>query len=218
MRSIIKYFWLFVFGSFFGYIIETLWCLIKTRKLESRKGLIYGHLTPIYGIAGMLLTIVLDIFEIQHYFVIFFLTFLISFIVEYVASLFQEKCFGTVSWDYSDFPLNLNGRVNLIYMIAFSIFGLIWIKIYPVFLNSFMPFLDKYNLINLVTFIGFNFMIYNIFISCAANYRQKLRRNGKTACNKFDKWLDVKYNDEYLKKVYTNAIVVDKRKKVFVKR
>lgn len=213
MRSFIKYFWLFVFGSFFGYVIETLWCLIKNKKLESRKGLIYGHFIPIYGVAGMLLTIVLDLLNVQHYFLVFLLTFIISFLVEYMSSLFQEKCFGTVSWDYSDFPLNINGRVNLIYIIAFSMFGLIWVKIYPIFLNLLMSILYKYNLINLVTIIGVVFMIYNIFISCAASYRQKLRRDGKKAHTGFGKWLDVKYNDEYLKKVYANAVFVDNDKR-----
>ncbi|MBO5121369.1 MAG: hypothetical protein J6C28_06770 [Bacilli bacterium] len=47
------YLWLFIFGSFFGFVIETIWCLIRWRKLESRKGLIYGHFIPIYGIAGV---------------------------------------------------------------------------------------------------------------------------------------------------------------------
>lgn len=33
--------------------------------------------------------------------------------VEYFGSLFQELCFGSVSWDYSDHMLNLGGRVSL---------------------------------------------------------------------------------------------------------
>ena len=33
--------------------------------------------------------------------------------VEYFGSLFQELCFGSVSWDYSEHMLNLGGRVSL---------------------------------------------------------------------------------------------------------
>lgn len=209
MRNIIKYFWLFIFGSFFGFIVETLWCLIKNKKIESRKGLIYGPFTPVYGIAAVFITLLIELFKTKSYFGVFLITFIISFLVEYLSSICQEKCFGTKSWDYSKMPLNINGRVNLFYVLAFSIIGLIWLEIYPTFLKLIQQILISTSIYYLISIIFGVFMIYNIIISILASYRQKLRRSNIQPKNKFEIWLDKKYTDEYLKKVYANAVFVD---------
>lgn len=210
MDYIIKYFWLFTLGSFIGFIIETLWCLIRNRKLESRKGLIYGPFTPVYGAAALFITLFIEVFKIKNIILVFFVTFIVCFLVEYIASVFQERCFGTKSWDYSKFPLNINGRVNLLYILAFSAIGLFWIEFYPAFLKYLYLILNKINLLYEVSILAMILMMYNIIISIVASYRQRMRRNGKIANNKLDKWLDEKYNDEYMKRIYANAVVVDK--------
>lgn len=203
------YLWLFVFGSFFGFVIETIWCLIRWRKLESRKGLIYGHFIPIYGIAGFFLAFVINIFNISKKFVVFIASFLIGGLVEYFSSLFQEKVTGTISWDYSDMKFNLHGRVNLVYLIGFGLFGLLWFMIYPDFLNILHKIFSNNNLFMVISLVMMFFMIYNMFISLVAMIRQKRRRNGYLAKNKFEVWLDNKYPDKFLKKIYANSMFVD---------
>jgi uncharacterized membrane protein len=42
-------------------------------------------------------------------FALFFLAMLVCTVLEYVASFVMEKLFGTVFWDHSDRPLNLQG-------------------------------------------------------------------------------------------------------------
>ena len=44
---------------------------------------------------------------------------------EYFCSLFQEIAFGTVSWEYSDTPLNLGGRTNIQYAVFWGLLGMI---------------------------------------------------------------------------------------------
>jgi hypothetical protein len=39
--------------------------------------------------------------------------------------------------------------------------------------------------------------------------RQKRRRDGYLAKNKFEVWLDNKYPDKFLKKIYANSMFVD---------
>ena len=41
-------------------------------------------------------------------------------VVEYLASLFSDRLLGAVSWDYSDKLLNLQGRVCLVYSLAWG--------------------------------------------------------------------------------------------------
>ncbi len=210
MEEFIELFWVFMLGSFCGFIIETIWCMIKLRKVESRKGLIYGHLIPIYGIAGLFIAVVMELFHIKKWYLMFLVTFVISGLVEYFSSLFQEKILGTVSWDYSNINFNLNGRINLLYLCGFSIFGVLWCKYYRTVIAFLDRLMDNRDFLYFGTIICFIFMVYNAFISFVAGYRQKERRAGKMPRNKFEIWLDNKYTDEYLKKIYANAVVVEK--------
>lgn len=208
MSSFIKYLYNFLFGSMFGCLLETIWCIIKNKKYESRKGLIYGYFIPIYGLATMMLSICANLLNINSYFYIYVLTFILCFIIEYISSIIQEKVFGTKSWDYSKMKLNINGRVNIIYLSIWSFIGVLWYATVPNFLKTFISILYKYHLIYGVTIFSILFMVYNIFISVAATYRQKLRRKNIKAKNKFELFLDRKYSDGRLKKIYANAIII----------
>lgn len=197
------YMLIFVLGSFLGFIIETIWCLILNHKIESRKGLIYSPLIPIYGIAALLISLLINFFDLRSSYQIFFVGIVISLVVEYTSSLFQEKFFNTRSWDYSKMPLNINGRVNLKYTLMFGIVSLIYS-------NYLLP---KYNLlfksINLIILnpgciLLLIFLIYDILISCIACYRMKERKKNIIRTNWFWQYIDQKYNDQYLKKVYAN--------------
>ena len=53
-------------------------------------------------------------------------------IVEYLFSFFQEKFFGTVSWDYSNLWFNINGRTSLLHCLYWGTGGVLFVKyIYP---------------------------------------------------------------------------------------
>ena len=45
---------------------------------------------------------------------------------------------GTVSWDYTGYPFNLNGRINLLYCLFWGALALVWVKeVFPR-LNGFI--------------------------------------------------------------------------------
>lgn len=209
MSKFIEFFWIFITGSFIGYICEMIWCIIRWKKIESRKGLIYGHLIPIYGIATVIISFIIEIFNIEKYILFFIITFLICGIVEYISSLFQEKIFGTKSWDYSKMIGNLHGRINVLYLSIWSIMGIFWCNYYKKIINIIIIPLIKINLLPEITILFFIFTLYNCFISICASYRQKLRRNGIEPKNKLEIWLDTKFNDDRMKKIYANAKIVE---------
>lgn len=192
--------------------METVWCLIKNKKIESRKGLIYGYYIPIYGIATVLISLVVENFNVNNLWLIVLITFTVCFAVEYLSSIFQEKCFGMKSWDYSKMVLNINGRVNLIYLLAWSFLGILWAKYYAIVLKFIFATLIKFKVLNLVAIVYFIYMILNCFISIIACTRQKARKMGINTGNRFELWIDKHYNDEYMKKVYANATFADLRK------
>ncbi|MBQ9833992.1 MAG: putative ABC transporter permease [Bacilli bacterium] len=208
MKILLCYFWIFILGNFLGFIIETVWCFIKNGRLESRKGLIYEPFIPIYGVTGVLIVLVIHLLKISQIYEIFMVGVLISTIIEYISSFLQEKIFATKSWDYTKFPINLNGRVNLIYSI---LFGLVTTMAYKLFLLPFITFFAKIKvkLFLIVISVGeLIFLLYDIIISFIAVYRMKERRNNITRNNKFWTYIDNKYNDNYLKKVYSNMVPI----------
>ena len=123
-----QYVWIFIAGCYSGYIIETLWCLIRHGYIESRKSLVLGHLSVAYGMGAVLLTLVLIRFQNASVWKIFLIAFLTGTVTEYICSLGQEICFGTVAWDYSNVPLNINGRVCLLYSLFWGVLGVFWVK------------------------------------------------------------------------------------------
>ena len=57
--------WLFLVYSFLGVVIETVFCLVRERHLESRLGMLYLPLRPMYGVGGVASTLLLDRFQHQ---------------------------------------------------------------------------------------------------------------------------------------------------------
>lgn len=209
MNKFIWYFSIFVLGSFLGWVLETIWCLIKNHRLESRKGLIYGYYIPIYGIATVIISLVVESFGIKNMALIVLITFIVCFVVEYLSSLFQEKCFGMKSWDYSKMILNINGRVNVLYLLAWSFLGILWAKYYGKILYFIFGILIKFRVLNLVFWLYMGYMILNCLISILACTRQKMRKMNRGARNGFEFWIDEHYNDEFMKKIYANATFKD---------
>ena len=204
MNAFIKYVLNFIIGSFIGYIIETIWCIVHWKKIESRKGLIYSTLIPIYGFATVFITVLKESFNLNNSISYFLLTYIVCAIVEYVSSIFQEKCFNTKSWDYTGMKGNINGRINMFYLIAWSMIGVLWCNTYEILINTVL----KIPFINIISIILFIFLLFDCFISFVASKRQKERRQRIKAKNAFDEWLDKTYNDKRLKKVYANAVYI----------
>lgn len=119
--------WLFLAYSFVGVVIEGLFFLACERSLESRTGLLYLPLRPLYGVGGCAFALLLRP-VVDQPFAVFVLGAVVATVVEYLASLTTDRLFGAVSWDYSDKLLNLQGRVCLVYSLAWG--GLALLALY----------------------------------------------------------------------------------------
>ena len=210
VHKVISYFWLFLIGSFVGFLMETIWCLLKNKRFEWRKSLIYEPIIPIYGLSGLIILLVCNYLKVNTTFQIFLVGFVISTIIEYIASFLQEKLFGTISWDYSEFPLNLGGRVNFLYSVLFGLAATISYKsiLYPI--NEYFLSINITSTVIALFVISVIFFINDVIISMIAAFRMKERGNNIKRTSYFWHLIDNKYNDDYLKKIYPNAIVLDK--------
>ena len=196
-------FWVFIIGSIAGFIFEVIVVFFQKGHFELRQGLIYGPFIPVYGIGAMCYYIVLSKIKIKNKVQIFLITMILGGITEYLCSFIQEKAFGTISWDYSYLPFNINGRTSLLHCIYWGIGGVLYITYIEPLLNKMI---DKTNMkaFDLITIILSIFIVFDISISWMAADRQTERKNDIEPQNHLDLFLDKNYPDEYINRIFNN--------------
>ena len=205
-----KLFWVFFIGCFAGVVLETLYCLIQRGHYESRVGLIYGPFNLVYGIGALCLTGALYRFRNRGRIFSFVGGFVVGSVVEYACSWFQEVCFGSTSWDYSNMPYNLNGRICLLYSIFWGILGIFWIKdIYPRMAKWILKIPNKVG--KPLTWVLLVFMVFNSVMTLFTSLRWTARREGIEPRNAFEAYLDEHYPDERMQKIFANAEFTEDR-------
>ena len=118
---------LFLLYSFLGWIYETLYCTVKNGRWENR-GFLYGPVCPIYGVGAVLITFFADRFPAElraGRLAVFLIAFFGSMVLEYVTSWTLEVLFHAVWWDYSDLPLNIQGRTSVPTSLGFGAAGIL---------------------------------------------------------------------------------------------
>ena len=205
-----KLFWVFFIGCFAGVVLETIYCLIQRGHYESRVGLIYGPFNLVYGIGALCLSGALSQFRNRGRVLSFVGGFVVGSVVEYACSWFQEVCFGSTSWDYSNMPYNLNGRICLLYSIFWGILGIFWIKdIYPRMAKWILKIPNKVG--KPLTWVLLVFMVFNSVMTLFTSLRWTARREGVEPRNAFEAYLDEHYPDERMQKIFANAEFTEDR-------
>ena len=113
----------FIIYSVAGYIIETLYGMITKGVWESRQSFLYGPFCGIYGLGAVVMILCLHKFP-KKYNVLFIGGFIVGSIVEYAISLFGEIVLGVKWWDYSNMPLNINGRICVYFSVFWGFLGM----------------------------------------------------------------------------------------------
>jgi len=207
-----KMYLIFVIGSFLGVIYEEIIGFIKYHHATgvwfwpNRQGVIYGPFNPLYG-AGIVFILMLLGRKKRPPLKTWIYGSILGGAIEYIVSFLMELVLGVASWDYSNRPLNINGRTTILYMIfwGFAIMLLIHF-IYP-YVSKWIEKIPK-KIGTIITTILVIFMTLNMVISWTALARQTLRHKGYSPFTKVGEIYDKVYTDEYLKKVYTNMKVV----------
>lgn len=190
-----KLFYLFVIGSFIGTILETIWAFCVDGHFEMRVGMVYGPFIPVYGGGACFLTAALYKLYKLNDTLVFVISAFVGAGFEYFCSWLQEQMFGTVSWDYSDTPFNLDGRTNLMYALIWGFLGLVWVRyLYP-WTAKLIEKIPKRAGAIITTFL-IVFMAFNGFMSVTATARWTQRTEGVPASNSFEKYLDEKFDNE----------------------
>lgn len=190
-------------GSFAGVVVELLWCLVRNGYLESRAGLVYGPFNLLYGVGAVALTLILYRYRNRSSAFSFFGGIVIGSAVEYLLSWGQETLFGSTSWDYSELPFNINGRICLLYSVFWGILGVLWIKsIYPRVAKIILKIPDKAG--KIITWALTVFMIFNAVMSLLSVWRWSERVHNVPATTIADEFFDKRFPDSRMERIFAN--------------
>ena len=137
-----RYIVLFSLFSCMGWMHEEIYFIIKDRKWYER-GFLYGPVCPIYGVGGLCVLEVMKILPKGPYQVlqIYLISVFGSLVLELSVSYALERLFHASWWDYSDMPLNFQGRISLPTTLGFGVAGVVIAYIiapYTVYVVSFL--------------------------------------------------------------------------------
>ena len=113
--------------SFMGWFYEsTIYSILEQKRLMNR-GYFLGPYCPIYSVVSIVSLYLLQGIESSLKIVI--IGGMTVCVIEYITSYVLEKLFDARYWDYSAYPLNINGRVSVITGLFFGLAVLLLVKI-----------------------------------------------------------------------------------------
>lgn len=196
-----KLFWLFVIGSFFGTVLETFYAIIIDGHFEMRVGMVFGPFIPVYGGGAVAITLCLYKLHKLNNIIVFIVSAFIGAAFEFLCSYFQEMILGTISWDYSDTPFNIDGRTNLGFAVVWGILGLLWLRyIYP-FISRMIEKIPK-KTGSVITIILFVIMLIGGILTNVAIDRKNKRAENIPPKTVIGQFCDAVFTDDYMEFIF----------------
>ncbi len=198
-----KLFVIFVITSFVGALIEIIFCRYSMHRFMSRSSLVWGQFSIVWGFAFALAALLLHRYYQKSNTFLFITGAIMGGAFEYICSVFTEFFFGTIFWDYSKIPFNINGRINLLFCLVWGFATVIFIKYiykYIIILCKKIP--RKWGMI--VANILIVFFAVDFLVTGSAMLRYKNRHLDVEASNIVEKLCDKYFDDDYMKKRWPN--------------
>ena len=197
----------FIIYSVLGYIIETIFGIITKGTWESRQSFLYGPFCGIYGLGAVIMILSLQYFN-QNNNRLFWGGFLVGSIIEYVVSWIGEILLNVKWWDYSNMPLNLNGRICVFFSIFWGLLAIYLMSYINPRVDRLINWIKSKISINKLKVITLGVTIF-LFIDCVVTgyalkffIIRKVHDNNIQIVNKDQ--LDIAYNE-----IYSNEKLVD---------
>ena len=201
-----KLFWVFAIGGVIGFVLETIFCVLKNGHLESRQGLLYGPFSQIYGFGAILMLLPLYPLRKKNNLLIFLASGGIGGAFEALASLIQEYVFGSVSWQYDQYSLPiLGGRTSVVYMLMWGALGVFLIRVLYPKLSRWIERIPNRQGVALTWVLLFLLLVDGL-LSGLAVHRWNERLENPTPARSLDRLLDEAYPNDFMEKVYPNMV------------
>ena len=144
-REALRYanlFWLFFFGNVLGVLLEGVWSIGVLGHWETHVTMLWGPFNIVYGIGAVGMYIAAVLLETKPLIVNFLVLAAVGSSLEYLVSVFQERVFNSVSWNYSNHPFDLNGRISLPITLMWGALGVLFAKLLLPVLKKVFPHLN----------------------------------------------------------------------------
>lgn len=130
----------FIFYSFAGWCLETVFAAASKKKFLNR-GFLNGIICPSYGIAMILIIFLFEPGK-EGIFFMFVASTVVATMVEYFTASFAEKFLKKKYWDYSKEKFQLAGRICLKFSLSWGILATITVEFVQPLLTGFIRFID----------------------------------------------------------------------------
>lgn len=130
--------WLFFFYlyCFFGWIFESGYVSLKSRKPVNR-GFMRGPFLPLYG-SGAILVLMVTIPVRDNLFLMYIFGMIAATVLEYVTGVCMEALFKVRYWDYSNLKFNYKGQICLTSSIAWGFLTIFVVKVIHAPIEAFV--------------------------------------------------------------------------------
>lgn len=207
--TIYHIFYLFVICAFIGAVVEIFFCRFTMHRWMSRSSIIFGQFSFVWGFAIVLITILFSRYKNKSTFSLFILGTILGGSYEYFCSVYTEVVYGTVFWDYSKLPFNLNGRINLLFCFFWGFATIIVVRYVIPFLMDLINRIPKKLFKPIAIGIAI-FLLLDLGVSEIAMRRYKHRLEGYPARNIVEKLCDEYATNDFMEKRYSNMKWVNK--------
>ena len=194
-------FWLFVICCVIGLFGETLVSYPIDGIWKNRSGLIWGPFSPIYGLGGVLFTLVLNKYWKCSIFTQFAVSAIAGGLVEGTAGFLLKYMFGIVAWSYLDHPLNFAGFTSVPMMCIWGACGTTWFRVaLPVFYRSYIHCKRHLSprVFKIFTAIFMAYMAADIVFTLVGFNCWYMRLNGEEVSGPVQQFFALNYDDSYM--------------------
>lgn len=192
-----KAFWLFLFCSVAGLLVENVYRLAFFGVVESRAGLLYGPFSPIYGVGGVIVAFLTWLMRSRSLPVQFVVFAAAGGIVEYCTSWALQSAFGILAWDYTGTFLSVGGRTNGAFMLAWGVLGLVCSRAaFPLYHRFVEPLVRR--IPRVVTALCMALIAVDVVLTIVAFNGWYQRLSGEHVDTAVQRFLERHFDDEYM--------------------
>ena len=125
-----KLFWLFLFGSVIGVIVEGTFCLLFKGHWESHVLTLVGQFNALYGIGAVLFYIIITLLRDKSIIVKSGVIMIAATLLELLCGIFLADMLGMKAWDYSNNIMNFRGIICLTFAVGWGVSGFVFCLLY----------------------------------------------------------------------------------------
>ena len=206
--NVYKFFIYLILGGCLGCFCEMIFCRLTMGIWMSRSSLVYGEISLVWGIAFAIFTTYLHSYRGKSSLFVFIYGLILGTAFEYLCGAFCEYIYGYSFWDYNHLPLNINGRVQLVFALIWGFSALIYIKfVYKRINNLLVKIPEKLGKIVVSSLVVI--LILDIALSIMAGIRFSERQLGYAPSNIIEEFCDKHFTDDFFKNRFKTLKVAE---------